>query len=457
MGTGLNMPFKDLREFLSLLEKNGELVRVKEEVDLKYEIAAYIRKTSDIQGPALLFEKVRGHKIPVVGGVFATRKLALMALEATNENVLQKFLSGIRNPIPSKLVKGAPCQEVVLEDANVDSSKFPIPIYSEEDAGRYITVGVQISKDPETRTKNASIYRMQVKSKNRLGIMAPAFQHISTQFAKAEDKGEPLEIAIPIGVDPVIPYASQVKAPYGFDELEIAGGIRGQPVDVVKCKTVDLEVPATAEIVIEGKVLPNVRDPEGPFGEFTGFYGKEEQNPVVEVTAITHRENPIFQAGLTGLPTTENHVLKEFPYEAALYEKLKKEYPEVQNVCYSPAGGAQFLVFISLKQRYKGEARNVILSALGDSSRPKIVIAVDEDVDIFDPTKVLWALSFCAQPAEDVIIVPSTAGGPLDPSVPEKDVTSVMGIDATRRFGVKFPEVVAIPGLKDVKIPKLEE
>ncbi len=448
------MPFHDLREFLELLEKKGELVRVKKEVDLKYEIGAYIRKTSDVQGPALLFERVRGHKIPVVGGVFATRKLALMAMEATNENVLQKFLNGIRNPIQPKLVNEGPCQEVVLRGVDVDLGKFPIPIYSEKDAGPYITVGVQISKDPETKTKNASIYRMQVKGKNRLGIMSHAFQHLATQFAKAEARGEPLEVAIPLGIDPVIPYASQVKAPYGFDELEIAGGIRGQPVEVVKCKTVDLEVPATAEMVIEGKISPNVREPEGPFGEFTGFYGNQEENPVVEVTAITHRKDPIFQAGLTGLPTTENHVLKEFPYEAALYEKLKKEYPEVQNVCYSPAGGAQFLVIVSLKQRYKGEARNVILSALGDSSRPKIVIAVDEDVDIFDPTKVLWALSFCTQPAEDVIIIPNTAGGPLDPSVPEKEVTSLIGIDATRRFGVKFPEVVRVPGVEMVDIPK---
>ena len=377
-----------------------------------------------------------------------------MALEATKENVLQKFLNGIKNPVPPKLVSEGPCQEDVLKGADVDLGKLPIPIYSDKDAGPYITVGVQISKDPETGAKNASIYRMQVKGKNRLGIMSDVFQHLATQFAKAEAKGNPLEVAVAIGVDPVIPLASQVKAPYGVDELEIAGGIRGQPVEVVKCKTVDLEVPATAEIVIEGKVLPNVRDPEGPFGEFTGFYGKREDNPVVEVTAITHRKNPIFQAALTGLPTTENHVLKEFAYGAAIYEKLKKEYPEVQNVHYSPAGGAQFLLIISLKQRYKGEAKNVFLSALGNALRPKFVIVVDDDVDIYDPIKVLWAVNFCSQPAEDVVIIPSTGGGPLDPSVPEKDVTSVMGIDATRRFGVEFPEVVRIPGVEKVDIPE---
>lgn len=439
---------------MNLLEMEGELVRVKKEVDPKYEIAAYIRKTSDLQGPALLFEKVKGHKIPVVGGLFVKRELALMAMEATNVSVLQKILKGLRNPIPPKLVNEGPCQEVVLKGPDVDLWKFPHPIYSEKDGGPYITVGVQISKDPETNTKNAAIYRMQVKGKNRLGIMSHAFQHLATQFAKAEDKGKPLDIAVALGTDPVVAYASQVKAPYGVDELEIAGGIRGEPVEVVKCKTVDIEVPATAEIVIEGKVLPNVREPEGPFGEFSGFYGMKGNNPVVEVTAITHRKGPIYQAGLTGLPITENHVLKEFAYTATMYDKLKQDYPEVQNVYYSPAGGAQFMVIISLKQRYKGEARNVIMSALGDLSRPKFVVVVDDDIDIFDPVKVLWAMNFCMQPAEDIIIIPSVAGGPLDPSVPEKDVTSVIGIDATRPFGVEFPEVVKIPGTDEVRIPK---
>ena len=452
--TGIELPFRDLRQFSDMLEEKGELIRIEKEVNLKHEIGAYIRKTSDVRGPALLFENVKGHEIPVVGGIFATRERALLALESEKEEVLKKFLEGIREPKPTKIVSEAPCQKVILKGGNADLSKLPIPLFSEKDAGPYITAGVQISRDPETGTKNAAMYRMQVKGKTRLGIMSHVFQHLATQFAKAEAKGEPLEVAVAIGVDPVIPLASQVKAPYGVDELEIAGGIRGQPVEVVKCKTVDLEVPATAEIVVEGKVLPNVREPEGPFGEFTGFYGTQENNPVVEVTAITHREDPIFQTVLTGLPTTENHVLKEFACEATLYEKLKKEYPEVQNVHYSPAGGTHFLVIISLKQRYKGEAKNVLLSALGDSLRPKFVITVDDDVDIYDPIKVLWALSFCTQPAEDVVIIPSTAGGLLDPSVQEKEVTSVIGIDATRRFGVEFPEVVRIPGVEKVDIPE---
>ncbi len=448
------MPFKDLREFLKVLEEKGELVRIKKEVDLKYEIGAYIRKTSDLQGPALFFENVRGHKIPAVGGIFSSGRLALIALEANWSNVLQKFLNGIKNPIPPKLVSGGPCQEVIIKGPDVDLSKFPVPTFSGRDAGPYITLGLSVSKDIETGTKNAAVYRLQYKGKNRIGIMSHEYQHLGTQLAGAEAKGRPLEVAISIGLDPAIYLSSQVKAAYGVNELDIAGGVRGQPVEVVKCKTVDLEVPATAEVVIEGKVIPNVRETEGPFGEFTGFYGVEEKNPVIEVTAVTHRKDPIFQVGLTGVPMTEDHVLMEFANEAALYEKLKMQYPEVQNVHYPPGGGAQFMAVISLKQRYKGEARNVIMSALGDLSRPKFVVVVDDDIDIFDPVKVLWAMNFCMQPAEDAIIIPGVAGGPLDPSVPEKNVTSVMGIDATRPYGVEFPEVVKIPGVEGVEIPK---
>ena len=449
------MPFEDLRQFLNLLEDKGDLLRVKKEVSTKYEIAAYIRKTSDLQGPALLFEKVKGHETPVAGGIFATRGRALMAMEATKEDALQKFLNGLRNPIPPKIVKKAPCQDVVVTGKSIDLYKLPIPIYSKKDNGPYITVGVQISKDPENGTKNASIYRMQVKGKNKLGIMSHAFQHLATQFSKAEAMNKPLDVAVAIGMDPVIPLATQAKVPYGFDELEIAGGIRGEAVEVVKCKTVDLEVPATSEIVIEGKVLPGIREPEGPFGEFTGYYGKMENNPVVEVTAITHREKPIFQAGLTGLPITENHVLKELPYEAMLYEELKKSFPEVQNVHFPPAGGSQLLAIISLKQRYKGEAKNVAVAALGSTSRPKYVIVVDDDIDIFDPVKVFWSIVFRAQPDEDFIIIPGVAGGPLDPSVREKEVTSILGIDATRPFGVDFPEIVEIPGVEKVDLSNL--
>lgn len=199
-------------------------------------------------------------------------------------------------------------------------------------------------------------------------------------------------------------------------------------------------------------MLPGVRVTEGPFGEFTGYYGPAEANPVMEVTAITHRRNPIFLAGLTGVPTTDNHILKTFAYESVLYENLRKVFPEVTAVSLPDWGGVQYAAVVALKQRYKGQARHLILTALGDSSRPKWVIVVDDDVDVHDAERVMWAAITRSQPSEDTIIVPGVAGGPLDPSAPEKEVISLMGLDATRPFGVDFPEVCRVPGADDFVI-----
>lgn len=447
------MPFDDPRDFMDYLEKRGELIRVSREVEIKYEIAAYIRKTSDQQGPAILFENVKGFDMRVLGGLYATRNRALLALQTSKEEIFEKFRYGVEHPIPPRLVDDGPCKEVVLKGEDIDLMKLPIPTYCEKDGGPFITHGVQISKDPETRTKNAAIYRMQLKGKKKLNVWANTFQHLALQYSKAEARNEPLEIAVALGVDPAVMLASQVAAPYGQDEIEIAGGLRGKPVDVVKCETVDLEIPATSEIVIEGVMPPGVRELEGPFGEFTGYYGGQAPNPIVKVTAITMRKGAIFHAGLTGLPITENHVLKELPNEVSLYHELKWKFPEVTGVHYSPAGGTEFMVFVSMRPRYKGQARNVVLAVLGSMKRPKYVIVCDDDVDIYDHVKVLWAVATRSQPDQDVIIVPGIAAGPLDPSVPETNVTAVMGIDATRPFGEPFPEVTYVPGVE--KVPDL--
>ena len=304
------MPFDDPREFLACLEEEGDLVRVTAPVDVRYEIAAYIRKTSDEQGPAVLFERVEGFDMPAVGGLFAARRRVLRALEYAPGEAFDRFHGGIHSPIDPVLTDRGPCQEVVYEGDEVDLTRLPIPTYCEQDGGAFITHGVQISKDTETGGKNAGIYRMQRKGRNRLGVLANIHQHLGLQIHKAEQRGEPLEVAIAQGVDPVIMLATQVKAAYGVDELTLAGGLRGKPVEVVRCRTVDLEVPATSEIVIEGRFLPHVREDEGPLGEFSGYYGPAGKRPVMDVTAVTHRRDPIFHAGLTGPPMTENHFLK---------------------------------------------------------------------------------------------------------------------------------------------------
>ena len=446
------MPFRDLREFLSFLETKGELLKTGKPVDVKYEISSYIRKTSDMHGPALLFENVKNFNMPVLGGLFATRERAFLALETSPEAYVNKFQSALEHLMPPRLVRDAPCKEVIHTGTNVDLGKLPIPIFSERDPAPFITIGLSISRNLKTGQKNTSIYRLQVKGHNRLGIMA---QHLVRQLVEAENIGRGLPVAIAIGTDPVLPLATQWMAPYGTDEMELAGALRGEPVEVVKAETVDLEVPATAEIIIEGTVLPNIREQEGPFGEVSGYYTPANPKPIIEISAITHRKNPIFQAALTGMPTTENHILKQLPLEATFYWMLKKEFPGVTAVHFPAAGTVGMIAVIAMKQAYESEARNVIATMLG-SRRNKIIIVVDDDIDIFDMEKVLWAVATRSQADEDVVIFPRLVATAMDPSVRKLRVGAGLGIDATRPFGQPFPEMVKVPGVENVSLEDLK-
>jgi len=445
--------YQGLRGFMALLEEEGELRRVRRHVSTRFEIAAGIRRMGDSGGPALLFEDVLEHDIPVVGGLFSTRRRALLAMGAANHDEGNaRFLRGLHDPITPVTTTDAPCQEVVHAGDEVDLDRLPLPVYSEKDGGAYVTVGLTISNDPVDGRRNASVYRQMRVDRRRLAVMSHVFQGLGTQIARAAELGVPLDVAIANGVHPVLLYASQAKVPHGVDELAIAGGILGEPVRTARCRTVDLEVPADAEIVIEGRILPGESVLEGPFGEFTGYYGPAERNPVIQVTAITHRRDPIFLAWLTGVPTTDNHVLKVFAYESNLLQNLRGAFPEVTAVCFPDWGGVQYVAVVALKQRYKGQARHLILTALGDPARIKWVVVVDDDIDVFDTEQVNWAIATRSQPAEDLVVVPRVAGGPLDPSAPEKEVISVWGLDATRPFGSDFPEVVRVPGADSFEI-----
>jgi UbiD family decarboxylase len=435
---------------MEYLEERRELVRITEEVDPKFDIGAYIRKTSDQQGPALLFENVKGHDMQAVGGIFASRRRVLMALETDSEEVYEKFDHGVCHPVPCRLLETGPCKDVILKGEEVDLSLLPIPVYAEKDGGAFITHGVQISKDPETGAKNASIYRMHFRGKREFSLHSETYQHLYRQYAKADAKGQTFEVAVALGCDPVVMMATQVGAPYGVDELEIAGGLRGKPVEVVKCETVDLEVPATSEIVIEGRLLATRRESQGPFGEYSGYYGAITVDPVMEVTAITHRKNPIFHAGLTGMPMTENHFLKQIPNEVTLYHDLKAKFPGLRSVHSTAAGCCEFMYFINVEQTFLGEGRNVLMAALGSIKRPKYVVVCDEDIDVFSHEQVLWAIATRARPAEDIVILPNYNTPALDPTVPSGELGAAMGIDATRPFGSPFPDVPTHPGLERV-------
>jgi UbiD family decarboxylase len=439
------MAITDLRQFIELLERDGDLIRVRNEVDRKFEISGHIRNSSDVEGPALFFENVKGSAIPVVGGLYSNRRLMLKALEATEDDAVDKYLAAMKKLAPPRLVKTGPCKEVVNTGKDVSLDLFPIPIYSEFDSGPFITAGVAISKDIDDGGKNASIYRFEKHDATHLGMLADPPHHLGIHYRKAEQQGKTLDVAIAIGVSPGVQICTQWEAAYGIDELTLAGALQGEPLEVVKCETVDLEVPARAEIIIEGKIKPNERRMEGPFGEYTGYYTGAYPKPVIEVTAITHRRNPIFHAALTGLPTTDNHVMKMIPVEASCYAFLKQRFPGVCKVHFHGAGGVGLLCIVAIRQNTKYEARNMLATMLS-AQGTKVVIAVDEDVDIFDLDKVMWAVCTRSQADRDLIVMPRMAAFQLDPSMPERGVMTTMGIDATRPFGEDFEKVVAIPG-----------
>jgi UbiD family decarboxylase len=443
------MPSKDLREFVHHLQDVGDLLRIQEEVDPKYEIAAYLRKAFDTGGPALWFDRVKGCDTPVVGGLFASRERVLRALEISREGAVPRFLDALEARIPTQRVTAGPCQEVVHLHEDVDLAQFPNPTYCIGDGGPYITAGVVISRDPVDGGKNTSMYRIQVTGRNRLGILSSAQHHLFLHYQKAEAMGQPLDVAIALGCAPAILIATQWEAPYGVDELELAGALMGGPVETVKCRTVDLEVPAAAEIVIEGAMLPQVRELEGPLGEYTGYYSEASPKPVIQVTAITHRHRPVYQALQAGPLPNENNVIKQIPLEAGAYSALRGRFPGVTAVHFPEAGGVALMVIVAIRQHARHEARNVIMSLFSHLTN-KIVIVVDDDIDIYDMDHVMWAVCTRCQPDRDVIIVPNLSGAFLDPSSSQPGANNRLGMDATRPFGEPFPEVPTVAGIERV-------
>ncbi len=439
---------KDMRSFLSLLEATGDLVHISERVAPRFGIAAGIRKTSDIKGPALWFDNVIGTAMPVVGGLYAARRRCLLGLEATEDTIRERFAAAVDRPIPPRIVKDGPCKEVVLTGAEASFDRLPSCIYSAEDAAPYITLGLLIARHPTGRS-NVGIYRMQVFDGHHLGVNAAK---LDTYYAAAEARGEPFGIALTLGNDPYSTLASQYRGRADLDELAVAGGVMGEPIDLVQCETIDIAVPATSEIVFEGEILPGERWSEGPFGEAPGYYSPAGPRPVFRLKAITHRRDPIYLAGLTGMPSTENHVMKQVVTEPLVYRFLKGICPTVRDVCATTASHSLHFV-ISMRPTSATQAREVLLAALTSEFQPKMVTIVDEDVDVRSPAQVEWAMTFRFQADRGVEILPHVAGYAMDPSIPRGADGSRLGINATRPYDDDYGSVVSVPGADEFVIP----
>ncbi|WP_126424923.1 UbiD family decarboxylase [Brevibacillus marinus] len=421
------MKAKTFRTWLEHLHATGRLAVIEKQVSLQFEIAALAKKLDGKQ--AAFFTKVEDYSIPVVSGICSTRQDFAEALGTDPAGVIPKFIEAMASPLPCRLLANgqAPVKEKIIRE-RIDLLKlFPIPVHHEKDSGNYITAGLFIVRDPVTRKQNVSIHRLQVSGKDRLGaLLLP--RHTYHLYKQAEEAGRPLECAIVIGVDPLTLLASQASTPFGVDELEIAGALRGEPLEVVRCETVDIDVPAYAEIVLEGKILPHVREPEGPFGEFPKYYGPRSDKEVVQITAVTHRTNPIFY---TIVPAGYEHLLLGgIPREASLYQTIRQTVPTVKAVHMSPGGTCRYHAIVSIKKRNEGEAKNAILAAFANSFDIKHVVVVDEDVDIFNMEEVEWAIATRFQAERDLVVVHGAQGSKLDPST-DNGVGSKMGLDCT--------------------------
>jgi len=479
------MPYQDFREFLDALRSAGELLELDRVVSPELEVAKAMRKSASVSGPALIFKNT-GTEFPLVGGVYNTRAKGLIALQTTESDIFDRVLRGMATRIPPVVVADAPVHENVITSDAVDLSKIPVAKYSPDDGGPYITAGIVVSKDPETGIPDIGHYRFEVIDKQTMSFLALPNHRFGRHIAKARRLGHTTyHAALVIGVDPVMAYTCPIQVPDGTNDFEVVGGMRGEAVELVLCKTIDVEVPARAELVFELEVDFAHEAFEGPLGEFTGYYTPGSKKPIARVKAITHRNNAYFQALLTGVPPTENHFLKQLPYEASYFAMLKAQHPTLTSVAIPASGGVAFYIVIAMKQRYAGEARHAILTAIASSQRPKLVVVVDPDIDVRNPDQVEWAIAFRSQPARDVIIINDVPGGTLDPSLDEsiplnRRLGSAMGIDATFPFGAdeqkaadvpageacgpavaehghEFFKVADIPGWQDYDFPELQK
>lgn len=419
-----NEPVKSLRDWLQRLAATGRLAVAKPNVPLRYRLAAIAKRLDGEK--ATLFPAPDGHSIPVISGLVSSRAWIAEAMGVDESGLLQRFHECATNPLPWKEVGKAPAQEVVHRDIDL-ARMLPIPTHNEHDSGPYITAGLVITRNPRTGVQNVSINRLQISSARRMGVLILP-RHTFAYYQMAEAEGKPLEVAIAVGVDPLTLLSSQAIVPLDYDELGIAGALRGEPLPVVKCKTNDVRVPADAEIVIEGRILPKEREPEGPFGEFPQYYGARADRHVIEVDAITHRKKPIYHTIIGG--GLEHLVLGEIPREATLLSHLKRSFPSVIDAHLPRGGVCRYHLVVQIDKRQEGEPKNIIMGAFAGHYDVKHVVVVDRDVDIYNPDEVQWAIATRFQADRDLVMVSGAQGSKLDPSA-QDGISAKLGFDAT--------------------------
>jgi UbiD family decarboxylase len=422
---------QDLRSFLDLIKRTrpSEFQIISAPIDPAYEITGLVAKLEKEgrRRPVLLFENVKGTRFPVITNLHASRSRLAAAINAAPDAMLPTYLRAMERPLPPTVVATGPVKEVVRRGADVDLTALPQIVHHDRDAGPYVTAAISFAKDPSSETWNCAYNRLMIQGRDRSSIHLTLGKHL-WEFSKiAEARGQALPVAFAIGVHPAIALGALAIGSIDEDERAIMGALLGEPLELVKCETSDLLVPAHAELVLEGEILPEGRVAEGPFGEFTGYSLGERQREIVRYTAITHRRDAMFQ-DIT-VAHLDHMLLSTIPMEANLYRAVRAMVPSVKAVRVP----GPFTCYVSIEQRLIGQAKNAIMAVFGADLYMKRVVVVDHDVDVFDDRQVNWALATRCQPDRDIAIVTNARGSDLDPSTREDGYTAKWGVDATAK------------------------
>jgi len=411
------------RSFLEQLDKSRELIKIKKEVSTEYEMAGIIDALGE---KPVFFEKVKGSSIPVVGGLVSSKELIARALNIEKEQLLPKLSNAIENPVRPNVVEKGECQEIVEKD--VDLTKLPIMRYTEKDGGKYIVSAICVITDPELG-RNTCFHRLMLLDKNR--FVARIVEERGTDTALKKSGGE-LGIAICIGNSTAVLLAASTSLPKGVDEMGMANAL--EKTELVKCKTIDVEVPKSCEIVLEGRITKE-RTSEGPFLDLTGIVDRVRQQPVIEIKCITHRENPIYQTILAG--RNEHKFLMGMPKEPTIFNEVNKVC-ECKDVYITPGGCSWLHAVVQIKKQNPDDGKKAIEAAFKGHRSLKHCVVVDDDINIYDPNDVEWAIATRFQADKDAVILPKQRGSSLDPSGDltegKKATTCKMGLDATIPF-----------------------
>ncbi len=446
---------KDLRSFLGEIESRGsdELVRIARVLDTRFETSAVAcRFAIENRFPALLFERPKGYKMPLVTNLFAKRSRLALAL-GTSEADLNRVYREREDRLVKPIVVGdGPVKEVVLKGDAVDLSLLPIPLHNEKDGGPYITCGAMVCKDPETGIRNIGIYRHMVQGRNKIGIHLAETSHATLIYEKWVRRGQAMPVAIALGHHPAFFLGILSFLPFGTDEYEVAGALMQEPLELVKCETVDLEVPAAAEIVLEGEIHPTERAAEGPIGEYTTLYGALRDNPVVTITAILMRKDPVYLDVLNG--HLDHQLLGGTGRLSFIYKMARAACPTVKEVYMPPSGCCRFTCYVSIRKRHEGEAQNVAAAVIAADPFVKYIVVVDEDIDIFSDHAVLHAIATRLRADTGTFKIKEAKGHPLDPTARNDFLVTKVGIDATKPLK-GYPETVRVPGVEALDLSGL--